>query len=89
MLEPCEAEQAVSRVQAALDEAGAADISIIEAEGTIFTVEDAAGTLLRQYRRLGYCGRFAAEHDCRQSPESGLRRLGETRLALRDRKSVV
>lgn len=45
MLEPCEAEQAVSRVRAALDEAGAADISIIEAEGTIFTVEDAARTV--------------------------------------------
>ena len=45
MLEPREAEQAVSRVRAALDEAGAADISIIEAEGTIFTVEDAARTV--------------------------------------------
>ena len=45
MLEPREAEQAVLRVQAALDEAGAADISIIEAEGTIFTVEDAARTV--------------------------------------------
>lgn len=45
MLEPHEAEQAVSRVRAALDEAGAADISIIEAEGTIFTVEDAARTV--------------------------------------------
>ena len=45
MLEPREAEQAVLRVRAALDEAGAADITIIKAEGTIFTVEDAAGTV--------------------------------------------
>lgn len=45
MLEPSEAEQAVSRVRAALDEAGAADIAIVKAEGTIFTVEDAAATV--------------------------------------------
>ena len=45
MLEPSEAEQAVSRVRAALDKSGAADIAIVRAEGTIFTVEDAAVTV--------------------------------------------
>ena len=45
MLEPSEAEQAVSRVRAALDTSGAADIAIVRAEGTIFTVEDAAVTV--------------------------------------------
>ena len=45
MLESQEAERAVSKVRSALDEAGAEDIAITMAEGTIFTVEDAAGTL--------------------------------------------
>lgn len=45
MLESKEAEQAISKVRAALDGAGAADIAIVRAEGTIFTVEDAAVTV--------------------------------------------
>ena len=45
MLESQEAERAVSKVRSALDEAGAEDIAITMAEGTIFTVEDAAGIL--------------------------------------------
>ena len=40
MLESQEAERAVSKVRSALDEAGAEDIAITMAEGTIFTVED-------------------------------------------------
>ena len=45
MLEVQETERAIRRVRAALDEAGAADIAIKRAEGTIFTVEDAAETV--------------------------------------------
>lgn len=45
MLENYDAESAVERVRSALDEVGATDIAIKRAEGTIFTVQDAAKTV--------------------------------------------